>query len=100
VTALHKLRSNGPLLLHAAVGTAVITFSARIPCGEDECLALLYTGASAGAWTLTVPLVVLASAAGSRALRALAWVVPLLWPPVAWAAALALFLAYPSLGGA
>jgi hypothetical protein len=35
-----------------------------------------------------------------RELRLLAWLVPLLWPPIAWAASLGLFLAFPQLGGA
>jgi hypothetical protein len=90
----------GPLLLHAVVGAVVIGFAAQIPCGSDECLSALYTGVSAGVWAVTAPVAGIGARAGMRELRLLAWLVPLLWPPIAWAAAFGLFLAFPQLGGA
>jgi hypothetical protein len=93
-TTLVPRAARGPLALHALVGAVVIAYAAQVPCGSDQCLGPLYTGTSAVVWLLAAPLVRLAA---GRSL--VAWLLPFLWAPIAWAAALGLYAAFPSLAG-
>ena len=95
--SFHRL---GPLFVHVCTGTAVVAFLLQVPCGSDECLGPLFAGVSAGVWAVTTPLVVVAARARTRGPRALAWGIWLLCLPLSWAAALALFVLHPALGGA
>lgn len=89
----------GPLIVHAAVGIALVVLLARGPrCGHDECLRDLLLGVTFAVWALAAVSIRLLSRSEHRGLQIAAWAVPLVWPPFAWAAALGLFLLFPALG--
>jgi ABC-type Mn2+/Zn2+ transport system permease subunit len=90
----------GPAVVHTAVGGVVLGFLASQPdCSADECLRTLFLGASVVGWIVTAISVVVLER-GPTGSRIVSWILPFLWPPVAWAAALSLFLWFPSLGSA
>jgi hypothetical protein len=51
-------------------------------------------------WSAALPLIVFLRREGRPGLQVLAWLAAVLWVPIAWAGAVALFVAVPSLGGA
>jgi hypothetical protein len=69
-------------------------------CGHDECLRDLLLAVVLAVWALTAVSVHLLTRSERRGLQIAAWAVPLVWPPLAWAAAIGLFLLSPALGGA
>ncbi len=96
-----SVKSAGPIVLHIAVGAVVFVLLIRSPrCSEDECLRTLALVVSAVTWSGALPLIVFLSREGRGGLQPLAWLAAVLWVPIAWAGALALFVAVPSLGGA
>jgi hypothetical protein len=96
-----SVKSVGPIVLHIVVGAVVFVLLIQSPrCGEDECLRTLFLVVSAVIWSAALPLIVFLSREGRPGLQALAWLAAVLWAPIAWAGALALFVAAPSLGGA
>ena len=91
----------GPLILHAAVGIALVVLVAQGPrCGHDECLRDLFLVVMVVAWGVAAVSVRLLAGSERGRLRVAAWAIPFAWPPLAWAAALGLFLLFPALGGA
>jgi hypothetical protein len=90
-----------PLVLHIVVGAVVFVVSIRSPnCGADECLRTLFLVVSAVIWSVALLLIVFLCREDRPGSQALAWVAAVLWVPIAWVGALALFVAAPSLGGA
>jgi hypothetical protein len=95
-----SFKSIGPILLHIVLGAAVFVLLIRSPrCSEDECLRTLFLVVSAVIWSAALPLVVFLRRESRPGLRVLAWLAAVLWVPIAWAGALTLFVAVPSLGG-
>ncbi len=85
-----------PLAVHAVIGAAALGWlSQQAACGEDECLRTLSLVVFGVVWMLAAAVIALSVRFGARML---AWTIPFLWLPVAWAAALGLWLLFPSLG--
>jgi hypothetical protein len=96
-----SVKSVGPIVLHVVAGAVVFILLIRSPnCSEDECLRTLALVVSTVTWSAALALIVVLGRMGRPVLQALAWATAVLWVPIAWTSALALFVAVPSLGGA
>jgi hypothetical protein len=96
-----NVKSTGPVVLHVLTGVAWFALLATSPrCGEDECLRTLFLVVSGAMWSaLLLPIVFLAKRRRTAS-QVLSWCIAVLWAPLAWATAFALFIVAPGLGGA